>query len=922
MSIDLRKRLLAILAADVAGYSRLMAIDDQATVSTLDSARSVFRHQIGAHGGRVVDMAGDSVLAVFETASGAMSAGLAVQRILGRSSAEVPEELQLRFRIGIHVGDVIEKDDGSVYGDGVNIAARLEGLAEPGCIAVSQSVHGMIARSADADFEDIGEQIVKNIEEPVRAFRARARATRDSTPARAKPPTQLRAVRGNLPAVASTLVGRERDLAAVSELVQVHSLVTLVGAGGIGKTRLGLALAHALGDAFADGAWLVQLASVAEATLLPGAVAQALGIALSGRKPARDEVLDTLDGRAMLIVLDNCEHVLAAASGFASTLIERGSPTHLLATSQEALHVSGEHVYRLETLAVPAASTPAAARAYGAVALFEDRVRSLLPQFVLDQRNIDDVVGVCTALDGLPLAIELAAARVPLLGVSGVRQHVHERFRLLTGGARIAERRHQTLRAALDWSYELLSSDERAVFRRIGVFFGGFTLPAAQHVAADGRLDSWTVLEQLGTLAEKSLLAVEEVEPRRYRLLESAREYALERLAESGEDRDVRDRHAGFFLSEALVAEPRLTSADRELWRKRLRTELGNLRAALGWLVRERKDAASALSFAGSLAWFAYFEGLFHEWRSWLDEALALPDAGSYPRERAVALSGAARLAAYSGEPHRASTLAEQSVRLWREIGDARGLAYALFHEAIAFGTGNRLAQAKVALNETLDCFRTLGDPWEIALGSSYLGSLYALSPGTEDQARSLLLEGRARFRALGDDWGAAISSHYLGSIALRRGEFEEARDLTSEMLVSARALGDKYRISRNLYQLAEIDVAQGRLVSAARHLHEGLTLTCQQGRTGDAAQFLRLLALVAFRKGYEVGAARLAGLADLHARAERTMPPDEPHVHAGLLLQMRESLGARFDEEFTAGAAATFEQALTLSAGFGAGSE
>ena len=416
-------------------------------------------------------------------------------------------------------------------------------------------------------------------------------------------------------------MGRERDLAAVSELLRVHPLVTLVGAGGIGKTRLGLAVAHASGDAFADGTWLVELASVAEGALLPGAVAQALRIALSGRKPALEEVLDALDGRSMLIVLDNCEHVLAAASSFAAALVARGLATRLLATSQEALHISGEHVYRLDALAVPAASTPAAARAYGAVALFEDRVRSLLPQFALDQRNIDDVLRICTALDGLPLAIELAAARVPLLGVSGVHEHVHDRLRLLTRGARIAERRHQTLRAALDWSHGLLSSDERAVFRRIGVFFGGFTLSAAQHVAGDGRLDAWTVLEQLGALAEKSLLAVEEVEPRRYRLLESAREYALERLAESGEESDVRDRHAVFFLSEAQAAEPGIRSAERELWRKRLRMELGNIRAALGWLVRQRKNAASALGLAGSLAWFAYFEGLYLEWRSWLDDA-------------------------------------------------------------------------------------------------------------------------------------------------------------------------------------------------------------------------------------------------------------------------------------------------------------
>ena len=883
MSAELRKRLLAILAADVAGYSRLMSIDDRATVSMLDAARSVFRQQVAAHGGRIVDMAGDSVLAVFQTASGATSAAVAVQRILGRSCGDIADGMRLRFRIGIHVGDVIEKDDGSVYGDGVNIASRLEGLAEPGGIAVSQAVHGMVGRSADADFEDIGEQPVKNIAEPVRAFRGRVRDEDPQSAPHAAPAGQGIAVRGNLPAVASTLVGREGDLAAVSQLARSHALVTLVGAGGIGKTRLSLAVAHALGVAFDDGAWLVELAPIGEGGLLPTAVAQALGIALTGRRPAQEEVFAALEGREMLVLLDNCEHVLAAATSFASALIARGSRSRLLATSQEPLHVAGEHVYRLETLGVPAVAALPGARAYGAVNLFEERVRSLSPSFTLDAHNIDDTVAVCAALDGLPLAIELAAARVPLLGVSGVREHLHERFRLLARNPRVAEPRHGTLRRALEWSHGLLDAEERAVFRRMGVFSGGFTLPAAQHVAADAELDAWTVIDRLGTLADKSLLVIDDVEPRRYRLLESAREYALERLDESGEKTAVRGRHADFFRREAQAAEPQITSADRPASLKRLRPELSNLRAALAWLLREREDAAAALDLAGSLAWFAYFEGLFQEWRAWLAEALALPEAQSARRERARALSGAARLAAYAGEPAKARAMAEESAGLWREVGDVRGRAYALFHQSIASGMLNDWTSGKLLLNESFAAFRMLDDAWGIALCASYLGASYALE-GAEEAARSNMLDGRARFKALGDEWGVSISSHYLGSLALRRGDFASARELTTEMLVNARTTGDTYRISRTLYQLAEIDLAQGRHASAVRALHESLLLLCEQRRSGDAAQVLRLLARAAHRFGESDVAARLAGAALRFGDAERTMPPDDPGDHAALL--------------------------------------
>jgi predicted ATPase len=263
----------------------------------------------------------------------------------------------------------------------------------------------------------------------------------------------------------------------------------------------------------------------------------------------------------MLVVLDNCEHLLDGVTSFTSALLARNAGIRLLATSQEVLHAPGENVYRLETLAVPPHAELPGARAFGAVTLFEERARSLRAQFALDEHNISDVVAICAALDGLPLAIELAAARVPLLGTSGIRQHLDDRFRLLTRGSHVAERRHQTLYAALDWSHDLLGDDERAVFRRIGVFSGGFTLPAAQHVAGGDGRDSWSVLDLLGALSDKSLLIADDSEPRRYRLLESAREFALVQLGKAREDDDVRDRHAAFYLAEAQAAEAHLTAS-------------------------------------------------------------------------------------------------------------------------------------------------------------------------------------------------------------------------------------------------------------------------------------------------------------------------------------------------------------------------
>ncbi|MBP6765494.1 MAG: adenylate/guanylate cyclase domain-containing protein, partial [Rubrivivax sp.] len=481
----LRSRLLAILAADVTGYSRLMSIDDRATVVALDAARAVFREHILAQGGRVIDMAGDSVMSVFDTAIGALSAALSIQRLLADSAVGVPEEARMRFRIGIHVGEVIEKADGSVYGDGVNIAARLESLAEPGGVALSQAVHAMVARRVDAVFLDIGEQSVKNIAEPVRTFRARLRSPDEAPAPKAVVPAAAPAPRGNLSAVLPTLFGRGDDIAALSALVQAQRLVSIVGAGGMGKTRLAEATASVLQGVFAEGAWVVELAPLTDPALLPAAVAQALAFTLPGRKEARAEVVDALRQRALLLVLDNCEHVVQAAGELAATVVEGAARVHVLTTSRELLKVAGEHLYRLEALAVPPGPDLQTAQGYSAVRLFAERARSLMPSFVLSEQNIGDVVDICRRLDGLPLAIELAAARVPLLGVAGVQERLRERFRVLTGGARTAMRRQQTLRESLDWSFDLLSDDERVVFRRCAVFAGGFTLPAGQAVLGD-----------------------------------------------------------------------------------------------------------------------------------------------------------------------------------------------------------------------------------------------------------------------------------------------------------------------------------------------------------------------------------------------------------------------------------------------------
>ena len=664
--LPLRTRLLAVLAADAVGYSRLMSLDDLGTVAALDAARAVFSAEIAGHDGRVIDMAGDSVLAVFETATAAVKAALAIQRRLATSAErDVCDDRRMRFRLGVHVGDVIEKTDGTVYGDGVNIAARLEGLADPGGVAVSQAVQGIIAGRVEVGFVDIGEQAVKNIAQPVRAYRLSAgvnavsaalnqarsnaaphnlqfgsieirpaqrqlwiegqevpiggrafdvllhlaehrhevvpknqlleyvwqrmevsdsnlqtqisalrrllgnkaiatfpgrgyRFTLDKRdePSGAVPPTASvesnapiaptvsTPVAKDLPLAPTGMLGRDDDLAALEQLLQQHRLVTVVGAGGIGKTTLALAAAHGAQSDVPDGAAWVELAPLADPAMLVSVVARELGIPVPGSNP-QAAFVKALAERRMLLVLDNAEHLLESVASLVQALLEGAPGVRVLVTSQAALSLGGERLFRLGALAAPDLGVSVEeALSYGAVALFVDQAQAADRHFQLTPENLPAVVDLCVHLDGVALAIKLAAARLPLFGLKGLQARLSERFRLLGQGPRSAPSRQQTLRAALDWSHALLSPEEQTVFRRLGVFLSSFELDLAAKTACDDTLDEWAVIEALGALVDRSLVMLDAKSDGRYRLLESAREYALGKLDESGERCSMNERAA------------------------------------------------------------------------------------------------------------------------------------------------------------------------------------------------------------------------------------------------------------------------------------------------------------------------------------------------------------------------------------------
>ena len=410
----------------------------------------------------------------------------------------------------------------------------------------------------------------------------------------------VRPSKTNLPAHPPALLGRDNEAALLGGLLDAHRLVTVVGAGGIGKSRLAQAVAATQVERRRDGVWWIELAGLADAALLPHAVAQQLGLSITEREAGLQALVDALAPRQMLLVLDNCEHLLEPVAALVERMLQAAPALRVLATSQEALRLQAEQQFRLEPLAVPRDASVAGARGYGALALFESRVRAAAPRFELAEADLPLAIDLCRQLDGLPLAIELAAARVPLVGLRAVHARLRERFLLLTAGTRTAMRRHQTLRAAMDWSHALLSDAQRATFRRLGVFSGGFTMEQAQAVCADEDQDDWAVLEQLAALVDKSLVVADAGDAPRYRLLESPRAFALEQLAATGETPAMLERHAATTLQFLRSADDgNMDSTLRsDAYAALVLPELDNLRAAYGWAAGEGGDRAIAIGLA------------------------------------------------------------------------------------------------------------------------------------------------------------------------------------------------------------------------------------------------------------------------------------------------------------------------------------
>ena len=741
-----------------------------------------------------------------------------------------------------------------------------------------------------------------------------------STPQAA--PTQRRAparIKHNLPVERTSLVGREQELAAIRvALLQSNGrLITLTGPGGAGKTRLAQRLGRDLVEHFADGVWLVDAAPMTDPARLPQTAAAVLGVRERPDQPMLDTLVQALSGRQVLLVLDNCEHLIGACATLAGALLSGCPRLRLLATSREPLHLAGEAVWLVPPLAVPTLQPQPELEellSYAAVCLFVDRARSVRSDFALTARNASAVAQICSLLEGLPLALELAAARVRVLGTEQIEEQLRDSLQLLVDDTRSTPGRYRSVAAALDWSDALLSEPERTVFHRLTVFAGGWTLEAAEAVCGDGELRGARVLDVLTRLVDKSLVLMEEEEGHaRYRLLEPIRQYAYRKLLARGEAPTTRQRHARYFCQLSEDLDSTSIGQDAQAVNDRMQRELANFRAAMAWAI-ESGEPEAGLRLAAALGRFWTTRGWLSEGREWFKRLLNLPAGSCLTPVRAKALQVAGNTAYYQGDHAAAATLVAASVAVRRQLSDPAGLAEALDAQGLVDWARAELGSAQTALTESLQLARGLGLRKAEGRILYHLG-LVAYDSGDAQAAQDWHRQSMAVATELRDVLFQARAYYGLGQVARQRGDVVEARALHEAGLACRREAGEHWGMALALVGLGQVALDEGDIASARALFFQSLAFSRELGDTHGLARCLEGMAAVAAQVQPE-HALQLAGAAAaLRESSCAPLPPTERALLERRLAPARTTLGEDRSAAFlAAGRTCPVDKAIELA--------
>lgn len=767
--------VVAFLMTDIEGSTRLWDSHPREMADALRVHDDIIRQAVRAHGGYVFTQAGDGFAVAFRTTSDAVAAALDTQ--LGLRAYGWPSETELRVRMSIHTGTATERD-GDYFGPTVNRAARLLTIGNGGQVLLSAAAAEAATESlpAGVTFRSLGEHRLRDLSSPERIVEL----VHPQLPPLNMQLRSLNELPNNLPIELTSFVGREVELEQLEKLALTNRLVTVVGVGGAGKTRLALHVASQVLDDYPDGVWLVELATVSDRPEVIPTIASALGFSDSGDGPIQERLIRYLERRRLLILLDNCEHVVDTVAHVTRDILEECPGVNVLATSRELLGVPGEVPYQLRSMTVPTGRPEVSQLGeFDAVRLFIERAGAVRPGFRITDENAESVLSIIRRLDGIPLAIELAAARLKLLSPEQLSARLDDRFKLLAGGSRTALPRQQTLQAAIDWSYDLLDDAEKAMFRRLSVFQGGFTLEAVEAVCTDEELQALESFDLLARLVDKSLvMALESATGVRYRMLETLRQYALSKLVEIRRVDGFRRRHAHYYAGLVEEAIPHMRGPEEQLWLDRLEEEHDNFRQALRWAF-DSGDAYLAQSMAAGLYRFWMYRLHFDEGRRWLEEALAVSSENTPARARA--LVAAATFAQFQGDTETADRRFAEGVGVLRTLDDPGFLFAGLNNWGTALIELGRFDQACCLFEEAERIFTSTEDAGARTYAVMNLAACTFMS-GNSEEGLAHAERGLEIARRSGSaiTLGTALSS--LVSFLLQSGRVDDAIDRLNEL--------------------------------------------------------------------------------------------------------------------------------------------
>jgi predicted ATPase/class 3 adenylate cyclase len=905
---------VTFLFTDIEGSTRLLQQLGEKYATVVADHDRVLRQVWESHNGSVVGTQGDSFFVAFPRAVDGLNAAVQAQRAL--AAYAWTDGVKVRVRMGLHTGEPQISASENYVGIDVHRAARIAAAAYGGQVLLSQPTYELVGNELPegVTVRDLGEHNLKDLRRSKHLYQLVMAGLRSDFP----PLQSQDAAPNNLPIQLTSFIGRSKEIGEVKQLLSDGRLVTLTGPGGSGKTRLALQVASELIGNFHDGVFFVALAPISDSGLVPSTIAQALGITETPGRSILDSLKDYLQSKALLLLLDNFEQIIPAAS-LVAELLTACLKLKILVTSREALRISGEHTYLVPPLALPnLTQLPSldSLSQYTSVELFIQRARAVKPNFTITNETAPAVAEICYRLDGLPLAIELAAARIKLLSPRAMLARLGNRLEFLTGGARDLPARQQTLRNAIAWSYDLLDENEQKLFRRLSIFVGGCTMDAVETVVED-QPDSLPVLDQLGSLLDKSLLREMEGmnEEPRFVMLETLREFGLEQLTTSGEQGTIQHRHANFFLALVEQAGASLESGEQVEWMDRLEQEHDNLRAALEWSKTAEDGGEICLRLAGALGYFWEMRGHFSEGRERISSILSMQIAQGRTAARAKLLARAAELAYRQSDYAATVAFAEESLAICRELGDQQGTASALIKlanaatEAGDYGTGSEY------LEEALTIWRDLDDKHGTARALISLGWV-ALRSGDYRLADERLEEALSLSRELEDTRSIGFELSGLGEVAMRQGDYARATRLMEESLELRRQLGNKWGIGVSLGMLGLVSMRQGDWNRAISQLGESLEIRQEIGDKGGSAWCLEHLAEVARAQGQAEKAVRLlSAAASLRISIGSVIDSADQAEYQNRRAALRAELGEeRFAKMWEEGRTLTLEQAIAYA--------